>query len=40
MDGVVLETRKLVEPPKGVMTDVEILSSVLKRLRSIRRSGQ
>jgi formylmethanofuran dehydrogenase subunit B len=40
MDGVVLETRKLVEPPKGVMTDVEILSAVLKRLRSIRRSGQ
>jgi len=40
MDGVVLETRKLVDPPKGVRSDVEILRAILKRLKSIRRLGQ
>ncbi len=38
MDGVVLETRKLVDPPKGVKTDVEILHALLKRLKAIRRN--
>jgi formylmethanofuran dehydrogenase subunit B len=38
MDGVVLETRKLVDPPKGVKTDVEILHAILKRLKAIRRN--
>ena len=37
MDGVVLETRKLVDPPKGVKTDVEILSALLKRVKSLTR---
>jgi len=39
MDGVVLETRTLVKPPKGVKSDVEILSAILRRLKSIRRLG-
>jgi formylmethanofuran dehydrogenase subunit B len=39
MDGVVLETRKLVDPPKGIKSDVEILRAILKRLRTIRRLG-
>jgi len=37
MDGVVLETRKLVDPPRGVKTDVEILSALLKRVKSLTR---
>jgi formylmethanofuran dehydrogenase subunit B len=37
MDGVVLETRKLVDPPKTVKTDVEILSALLKRVKSLKR---
>jgi formylmethanofuran dehydrogenase subunit B len=37
MDGVVLETRKLVDPPKGIKTDVEILSTLLKRVKSLTR---
>ena len=40
MDGVVLETKKLVDPPEGVMTDVEILTAILKRLKSIRRASK
>jgi formylmethanofuran dehydrogenase subunit B len=37
MDGVVLETRKLVDPPKGIKTDVEILRALLNRVKSLKR---
>jgi len=40
MDGVVLETRTLVKPPKGIKSDVEILRAILRRLKSVRRLGQ
>jgi formylmethanofuran dehydrogenase subunit B len=39
MDGVVLETKPLVKPPQGIKSDVEILRSILRRVRSIRRAG-
>ncbi|MGQ9542654.1 MAG: formylmethanofuran dehydrogenase subunit B [Candidatus Bathyarchaeia archaeon] len=37
MDGVPLETKKLVEPPRGIKSDVNILRDILMRLRAIRR---
>jgi len=37
MDGVPLLTRKLVEPPKGVRSDEEILSAILRRTRELKR---
>jgi len=36
MDGVPLEAKRLVEPPEGVKTDVEILSSLLERVKILR----
>jgi len=36
MDGVVLLTRKLVEPPKGVKSDEEILNAILRRTRELK----
>ncbi|MGQ9513608.1 MAG: formylmethanofuran dehydrogenase subunit B [Thermoproteota archaeon] len=37
MDGVPLELKKVVEPPKGVVQDEEILSAILKEVRRLRR---
>ncbi|MEM4250682.1 MAG: formylmethanofuran dehydrogenase subunit B [Candidatus Bathyarchaeia archaeon] len=39
MDGVVLETRPLVKPPRGIKSDVEILRSILRKVKSLRRAG-
>ncbi len=36
MDGVVLLTRKLVEPPKGVKSDEDILNAILRRTRELK----
>ena len=36
MDNVPIETRKCVEPPEGMLTDVEFLEKVLARVREIR----
>jgi len=37
MDGVVLEAKKIVNPPKGIRSDVEILSAILKKVKQIKR---
>ncbi|MDN7012512.1 formylmethanofuran dehydrogenase subunit B [Methanoculleus sp. FWC-SCC3] len=36
MDNVPIETRKVIEPPEGVMTDEEFLDRVLERVREIK----
>jgi len=36
MDGVVLLTRKLVETPKGVKSDEEILNAILRRTKELK----
>ena len=36
MDNVPIETRKVVEPPEGMMTDEEFLKRVLTRVREIK----
>jgi len=36
MDNVPIETRKVVEPPEGMMTDEEFLSRVLARVKEIK----
>jgi len=33
MDGVVLEARKFIDPPNGIVSDVEILQELLKRVK-------
>jgi formylmethanofuran dehydrogenase subunit B len=35
MDGVVLEARKFIDPPDGVVSDVEILQDILNRVKKI-----
>ena len=37
MDGVVLEAKKFIEPPNGIVTDVEILQDLLNRVKKIRK---
>jgi len=39
MDGVPLPLRKVVEPPKGVKTDEEILRAILRRVRELKGGG-
>ncbi len=40
MDGVALPLKKLVEPPKGVLSDEEILRKILAKVRELKgRSG-
>jgi formylmethanofuran dehydrogenase subunit B len=36
MDGVVLETKRLLDPPRGVKTDVEVLKGIFDRIRSLK----
>ncbi len=36
MDNVPIESRKVVEPPEGMMTDQEFLSAVLKRVQELK----
>jgi formylmethanofuran dehydrogenase subunit B len=36
MDGVVLECKKLLDPPQGVKTDVEVLRAILDRVRDLK----
>ncbi len=36
MDNVPIETRKVVEPPEGMLTDEEFLTMVLKRVKEIK----
>ena len=36
MDNVPIETRKVVEPPEGMLTDEEFLKRVLERTREIK----
>jgi len=36
MDGVVLEAKKLKDPPAKVKSDVEILKAILKRVKEIK----
>jgi formylmethanofuran dehydrogenase subunit B len=33
MDGVALEARKVIDPPVGVRSDVEILDAIIKRVK-------
>jgi len=40
MDGVPLVTRKLVEPPRNMKSDTEILKDILRRYRNLKRSGR
>jgi formylmethanofuran dehydrogenase subunit B len=37
MDGVPLRAKKLVEPPEGILPDKVILTSLLERVRKLRR---
>ncbi|MEM2123491.1 MAG: formylmethanofuran dehydrogenase subunit B, partial [Candidatus Bathyarchaeia archaeon] len=37
MDGVPLEAKGLIRPPEGVKTDVEVLTSLLERVKILRR---
>ncbi|MBO3803594.1 MAG: formylmethanofuran dehydrogenase subunit B [Candidatus Brockarchaeota archaeon] len=37
MDGVPIELKKVIEPPKGSFRDEEILSAILKAVRALRR---
>jgi formylmethanofuran dehydrogenase subunit B len=37
MDGVVLEARKFIDPPNDIISDVEILQELLKRVKKIRK---
>ncbi|WP_455277829.1 formylmethanofuran dehydrogenase subunit B [[Eubacterium] cellulosolvens] len=37
MDGVVLEARKFIDPPNGIISDVEILQNLLNRVKKIRK---
>jgi formylmethanofuran dehydrogenase subunit B len=39
MDGVALILKKVVEPPEGVLPDVQILDLILKRVRELKRGG-
>jgi formylmethanofuran dehydrogenase subunit B len=39
MDGVPLATRKLIDPPKGLRSDVEILEAIIKRVKKIKRGS-
>jgi formylmethanofuran dehydrogenase subunit B len=39
MDGVPLILKKVVEPPEGVLPDVQILDLILKRVRELKRGG-
>jgi formylmethanofuran dehydrogenase subunit B len=36
MDGVPIRMRKVVDPPKGVLSDVEILSKILSKVKEKR----
>jgi formylmethanofuran dehydrogenase subunit B len=36
MDNVPIETRKVVEPPDGMMTDEEFLGRVLARIKELQ----
>jgi formylmethanofuran dehydrogenase subunit B len=36
MDGVPLRLKKVIDPPKGVLTDVEILTRLLKKIREMK----
>jgi formylmethanofuran dehydrogenase subunit B len=36
MDNVPIETRKVIEPPEGMMTDLEFLSKVRDRITEIK----
>ncbi len=36
MDGVVLEAKKVVEPPKGMRSDVEIMEDILRKVKRIK----
>ncbi|MEM3678642.1 MAG: formylmethanofuran dehydrogenase subunit B, partial [Candidatus Bathyarchaeia archaeon] len=33
MDGVPIQLKKIIEPPPGILSDVEILTHILRRLR-------
>jgi formylmethanofuran dehydrogenase subunit B len=37
MDGVPLILKKVVEPPEGILSDVQILDLILKRVRELKR---
>ena len=39
MDNVPIESRKVVEPPEGMLTDEEFLARVLDRIREIKNKG-
>ncbi len=36
MDGVVLDAKKIVDPPKEIRTDVEILNAILKKVKRMK----
>jgi formylmethanofuran dehydrogenase subunit B len=36
MDNVPIDTRKVVEPPEGMLTDEQFLEKVLHRIREIK----
>jgi formylmethanofuran dehydrogenase subunit B len=37
MDGVPLECKKFIDPPKGLKTDVELLTDLLEKVKSLKR---
>ena len=39
MDNVPIETRKVVEPPEGMLTDEELLTKINKRVDELMAKG-